>query len=271
MLPKRLNYIRPWLASCVHARFERPPISEMLYWLLRPGKESRARQYIRHVETDGDFLCIEFFGHVRPLYYPKSASWEDFCATVDECFNPRNWHHFLNEPAPVVKEDVVLDCGAAEGLFSYVVASHVARVYAIEPVPFWHAGLRRSFMDCKNVEIVPYGLGHKGATMRMTDREIMSRISSTGELEVDIRTIDALFEKDRVTFIKADVEGFEFPLLLGAEEVIRANRPKLSLTVYHPVNHHLEILEYLRAIHPDYAYRTRGIAENGNPMLLQVY
>ena len=74
-----------------------------------------------------------------------------------------------------------------------------------------------------------------------------------------------------VTFIKADVEGFEFPLLLGAENLIRKNRPKVSMTVYHNENNFLEIEEFLKNIHNDYRFKTTGIAENRNPVLFQAY
>jgi hypothetical protein len=66
------------------------------------------------------------------------------------------------------------------------------------------------------------------------------------------------------------VEGYEFPMLLGAENVILVNRPRISVAVYHRANHHLEMMDYLRDLHPDYQYRTRGIAANGNPIFLQV-
>ncbi|MEM3434401.1 MAG: FkbM family methyltransferase, partial [Candidatus Methanomethyliaceae archaeon] len=36
-----------------------------------------------------------------------------------------------------------------------------------------------------------------------------------------------------ISFIKADVEGYERELLLGAEETIRRYHPRLSLCTYH--------------------------------------
>lgn len=110
-------------------------------------------------------------------------------------------------------------------------------------------------------------------TARMSDDEIFSKVSGTGALEVKIETIDSLFyDKDLpVTFIKADVEGLEFPLILGAKNTIRKHRPKLALTVYHDQNHFVEIRDFLAGIHDDYQFKTRGIAENGNPVLLHLY
>lgn len=245
----------------------------MLRWLIQPGKESRAAAFIEKKERRDGFLEVTFAGIPETFYYPENASWIDLCQTIDEVFNPKNWHHFISDDVPLTSEDVVVDCGAAEGLFSFFSANRAARVYAIEPVPLWHPGLERTFAPFSHVELLKVGVGHRDAELRMTDDEIYSRIDPEGTLVVPVRTLDSLFiGRDLpVSFIKADIEGFEFPMLLGAEEVIRLNRPKISVTVYHDTDHHVEMREFLRHIHRDYRFRTRGIAENGNPVLLQAF
>lgn len=105
----------------------------------------------------------------------------------------------------------------------------------------------------------------------MTDDEIFSRVSELGSLDVKIETIDSLFSDQEITFLKADIEGFEFPMLLGAEQVIRNNRPKIALTVYHDGNDFTEMREFLRNIHQDYQFKTKGIAANGNPVLFLAF
>jgi FkbM family methyltransferase len=273
MIPRRFATLRPYLASFIHPRFQRPPAGEVLHWFTQPSKERRAARFIAKHSEAGGFREIRFHGYPQPFYYPQTANWSDLCQTIDECFNPANWHHFLAQPTPVGPDDVVVDCGAAEGLFSFAVAGRVKRVFAIEPVPFWRPAMARTIGQFDNVELLQVGVGHKRSLMRMTDDEVQSHISAQGCLEVPITTLDALFaERDiAVSFIKADVEGFEFQMLLGAEELIRRNRPKISLTVYHDENHHVEMAAFLREIHGDYRFRTRGIAANGNPILLQAY
>jgi FkbM family methyltransferase len=192
---------------------------------------------------------------------------------VDESFQPANWHYFTSGPLELSENDIVADCGAAEGLFSFVAAQKARKVHAIEPIPKWLPALDQIFRTMVNVEIMPVALGHRQGTLRMTDDEIYSRVSATGALEIPVKTVDSLFY-DRgmpLTFIKADVEGYEFQLLLGAVETIRHNHPRLSLTVYHDQNHFAEIADFLRQIHSDYRISFRGIAANGNPVLLQAY
>lgn len=48
--------------------------------------------------------------------------------------------------------------------------------------------------------------------------------------------MDAFVEKqglERVDFIKADIEGYERKLLMGAQETLKRFAPKLALCTYH--------------------------------------
>jgi FkbM family methyltransferase len=192
---------------------------------------------------------------------------------VDECLNPNNWHHFLSEHISLLKDDVVVDCGAAEGLFTFVASTKAQKVFAVEPVPKFVTALKKNFDEVPNVTIVPCALAHRATTAAMSDDEIFSRINPTGKLEVAVTTIDSLFPEtgDKISFLKADIEGFEFPMLLGAEKTILRCRPKISLTVYHPQNNVAEMMDFLRGLHPDYKFVTRGIADSGHPVVLQVW
>jgi len=158
-------------------------------------------------------------------------------------------------------------------LFTFLAAPKVKKVFALEPIPAWRPALDKTFAGSSNVEILGVAVGHKSHETRMTNNGVYSGIDAGGELVIPVRTIDELFfaKNQPVTFIKADIEGNEFQALLGAENTIRANRPRLSLTVYHKTNHVVEIQHFLKEIHRDYKFRTRGIADNGNPVLLQVF
>lgn len=48
-----------------------------------------------------------------------------------------------------------------------------------------------------------------------------------------IYSLDSYFSKQRVSFIKADIEGYEYPMLLGAKNVIKRDKPKLAFSIYH--------------------------------------
>jgi FkbM family methyltransferase len=273
MLPTRFKAIRPYLAAHIHANQERPPFAELVRYLCRPGKEIRGSKYISRTDEQGDYRAVTFKGFNEPFYYPQACSWIDLCSTIDECFNPNNWHHYTAHYTPVNSDDVVVDCGAAEGLFTFICAQKARKVLAFEPLPKFVAALRKNFERSPKVTIYPYALGHKAQKARITDNEILSAISSDGPIEIEIKTLDEILlsSGEPVTFLKADVEGGEFQLLLGAEELIRKYKPKIAVTVYHTANNVPQMQTFLSQVQPSYQFATKGISENGGPVMLHAW
>ena len=86
------------------------------------------------------------------------------------------------------------------------------------------------------VEIVPRPLWDAaGQPLRFDEAGGQTSVAGSGAQEVLTETIDARRRRRAVDFIKLDVEGAEMAALRGAEQTIRAHRPKLALSVYHSV------------------------------------
>ena len=87
------------------------------------------------------------------------------------------------------------------------------------------------------------------------------------------QTLDHLFlqHDPPVSYLKADVEGHELPLLQGAAGLIRQNKPKIAVTVYHGANDHQEIMRFVRDLNPSYQFRTTGITASGKPVMLHAW
>ncbi len=146
--------------------------------------------------------------------------------------------------------DVVVDAGANMGMFTAVAAHAGCHVLAFEPIQY----IRDTYLE-KNaalnggtVEILPYALSDRreelqfvsfqqnlGASRRVEDLHRDMKNEDPTETVQAIPLDDIVRERgiERIDFIKADIEGSERRLLLGAREVLRQFSPKLSLCTYH--------------------------------------
>lgn len=271
--PQRFGIVPAYLANLIHPEIKAPRLNEVLRFLTQPGKGARAGIFIQTVRGMGDYREVRFRERPEvPLYFPSSYRWIDFCQTVDECLNPRNWHNFLSPRFEITANDVVIDCGAAEGLFSWYAGIRGARTIAFEPDEGFVRAMRKTFSAMPNVSIEQCALGHREGTAFLSRDEIFSKISPNGRgAETPVKTLDNIVGSQTVTFIKADVEGYEFRVMLGAESIIRRDCPRIAITMYHPQNNLAEIWDFLRECHHGYQFATKGIYDNGHPVLLQAW
>jgi FkbM family methyltransferase len=188
---------------------------------------------------------------------------------------PWNWHYYEVPETRVRPDDVVFDCGAAEGLFAFLVAPRCREVYCFEPVPEFRACLERTFAGQDNVTVVPVALG-AAAGRGFMQMDGMSTALSEAEsgLAVEIDTVDDFCVRTGVSpsYLKADLEGAEMQLLQGAAETIRRLKPRIAITTYHRSGDARALREFLASLRPDYAFRTKGIEHHwGEPIMLHAW
>lgn len=119
--------------------------------------------------------------------------------------------------------DAFGDFGANVGVYSVLAAVRDVRVLSIEPVPATYLRLRRN-LQLNNVQgaAVNCGLAASRSKLLFTsDRGGMNRVAQAGDLhtvEVEVVTVDEVVASTRIApaLLKIDVEGYEYPLLLGA-------------------------------------------------------
>ena len=59
------------------------------------------------------------------------------------------------------------------------------------------------------------------------------------------RAIDNVEDCRDATFIKMDIEGSEYEALIGAQNTIKKNRPKLAICIYHSDEDMLRLIELI--------------------------
>lgn len=145
------------------------------------------------------------------------------------------------ENITIKKGDVVIDAGAWAGDFSAYCAKKEALAYAFEPTPSTIKLLEKTieYNNAENfIKIAPYGLGDKEDTINFSDGDLgaANRFDQNGTIQIKVTTLDGWVKVNnihKVDFIKADIEGYERNMLMGAKEVLQKFQPTLSICTYH--------------------------------------
>lgn len=234
--------------------------------LFRLPAKNRAMKKIADCKPDGDYWRVFFYNIESPLYWPKYLDLRELYQVTAEILYPDDWHFYEWKHTRVAIDDVVVDCGAAEGLFGLTVAHRCKKVYVVEPLPGFQSSLQATFAEKKNVQIVPVALSNKISNAVITEQGIYSPVNDENSLSnngvpVQVSMIDELFwaKQITVTYIKADVEGYELQMLQGARKTIIAYKPKIAVTTYHRKEHFVEITDFLRSLNLGYKIKIKGI------------
>jgi FkbM family methyltransferase len=272
-LTRRLRIFSRWLTGSRNGVSTR----SLAKFLTGPTCAAESRQYIEAITETDDDVVVRLRGVERPLYWPRGASLYPLYMVLAETLNPENWHYYEVPETRVGKDDVVADCGAAEGIFTLLVQSRAKRVYAIEPSPHWTSSLTRTFDGAENVTVLPVAIGATAGEAYLAGGALDSVVSSAGRdggHRVMVETIDHLFaDVERpLTYLKADLEGFELEMLEGARRTIARYHPKIAITTYHRADHAERIAAFLHDVEPSYRVRTKGIdADSGSPVMLHAW
>ena len=126
----------------------------------------------------------------------------------------RSPHCYRHEGYEVNAGDVVVDVGAAEGIFALDVMDIAGKVILIEMDEAWVEALEQTFKnDTDKVRII---------------RGFVDCVTEGNRLALDSLCSDA------INYIKMDIEGYEKPALLGAERLLKESGDlKLAVCSYH--------------------------------------
>ncbi len=168
----------------------------------------------------------------RRLYFKRRWSerrirkaYNDLCMEQDL----ESPHRYLAADFQLSENDVLADCGAAEGNFSLAIIEKVKKIYLFEYDPEWVEALRYTFEPYKNkVEIIPRYLSDRNDEKNCTG--------------------DVFFENRELSFLKIDVDGNERPLLNGFENKLsNTDAMKIALCTYHQQNDEEEFTQLFRS------------------------
>lgn len=236
----------------------------------------------RLIETqtrEGDFSVVSIKGVTRPLYWPQSLPTFDLYKVVTECFYQDDWHFYEVPETRVRPGDCVVDCGAAEGVFSLRVHERAGRVFAFEPNPLFVESMRRTFAGATHVEVIPLALGRSNGEVAFKVDSLYGSVSEEDDVEhlrVRMVTLDTWCAErgGPINYIKADLESAEMELLHGAVETIKRFKPTIAMTTYHEGNNWRDMLRFCRELAPGYQFFVKGLSYAGatpRPVMIHLW
>lgn len=249
-------------------------ISELYKFLKKPKVKSIGSRYITNISYFDGFIVVSFHRIGDKLYWPRKYNINNLYQVSAETFDKNDWHYYEYKTTKVLNGDIVLDLGAAEGLFSLSIIKRCKKVIIIEPNNLFYHALEKTFRKYipQKVELFKYAVGDKDSVVELINHSISSSIIEAGG-NVKMTTLDNLLHnKGRITYIKADLEGYEMNMLKGASHIIRDYRPKMAISCYHQENDYREIINLVKELVPKYKYHLKGITHyTGKPVMIHFW
>lgn len=180
----------------------------------------------------------------------------------------KNMHYFdMDGFGTVRSEEIFVDCGAYEGdtieQYLEVKKAVFKEIYAFEPDhKNWNAMaekielLKQKWsLSEHQIHLVRGGVGKQDGEMFLIENKNGEAVKvwedGTGET-IHIYAIDSYLKNVNVGFLKADIEGCEMDMIMGAKNCIRKNKPRLAICIYHKSTDMYSIPLLLHSINKDY-------------------
>ena len=181
--------------------------------------------------------------------------------------------YFDEELIKFEEEEVFVDGGCLNFLTSKQLLSKcntVKKIYAFEPDSI---SARRCYDEAGKSGFDNYTIIEKGLYSKETELYFnslgngCSSILDKGNCKVRVTSIDETI-KDKVTFIKMDIEGTELEALIGAKDTITKYKPKLAISVYHKKQDIIDIPLYIKSLVSEYKLFLRHYSNHAGETVL---
>lgn len=174
--------------------------------------------------------------------------------------------YFSQEFYSISNDEILFDCGAFTGDTIEDFVTFTNKKYK-KIVAFEHdeKNVKRlnAFINNKieNVVVIQKATADKNGKVSFLNKGNMFSKTvdvkdSSDELSVDIVRLDNYIDY-HPTLIKMDIEGSELDSLIGATQIIKTQKPKLAICIYHMPFDFYEIPKFLKSLVPEYKFKVR--------------
>ena len=194
-------------------------------------------------------------------------NFDDYTDIADDVYE----HYFSDGIFEYSNEEVLIDGGAFLGedtiRLARIIGNKLKRSYCFEPdIANYEKcikNLQNFFNDNGKFCVLKSGLWNANESVGFisygTHNSVFTQLRNiNSSSKVSAVKIDDVVElKDKVTLIKMDIEGAEIPALKGGENIIKRDKPKLAICIYHMVEDLWEIPLYIHSLVPEYKLYVR--------------
>ncbi len=176
--------------------------------------------------------------------------------------NDHENQYFDKDIVPKVDSINFLDGGAYVGdTLEFILKNYpdYNKIYCVEPSLLHINIAKRENPNLKNVEFINCGLGNKTQLIEDNLQEPQNNCRHDYQTQ-NINTIDKLI-KEKIDFIKLDIEGDEIKALEGARNTIKNYHPILAICIYHKASDWYEVPNLILSIRNDYDIYLRHYME----------
>lgn len=130
---------------------------------------------------------------------------------------------------------VAVDVGAHIGTWSVALSRVAKEVHSFEPLPASAELLRKNIAlnNLSNVVVHERAVSKHPETLSISYEKASNRAGTVlGKGgTIDAVALDSVFPKEKIDFLKIDVEGMEYNVILGAKKLIKRCRPIIHIEI----------------------------------------
>lgn len=192
--------------------------------------------------------------------------------------------HYFSIPAMRrYGQEVMVNCGAYVGdtLEQYIWETQsFKRIYAFEPERESFASMTKRVQRLKDewnlsddkIMLYNSGVGATTHTEYFIESKAMGSMfsQSDGGVETSVVALDDVID-EKVSVIIADIEGYEYDMLLGARRIITEDKPTCAICIYHNAVDFFSIQQLFMEMVPEYRFAVRHCSVTFDETVLFAY
>lgn len=178
--------------------------------------------------------------------------------------------YFLKDIVKTSASEVFIDAGAYDGEtvaeFIEFVDNKFLKVYSFEMDKVNFENINKAKFD-ERVEFINAGLWNENEEVSYLEGGAGTEIVEDANCFAQCVKLDDVV-KEKVTYIKMDIEGAEMNAIEGAKTIILRDHPKLAICLYHKFDDLWKIPIYIHRLVPEYKLFIRHHGKNNEETVL---